>query len=49
MTIEMGQSPAMLRYLDNNRSTKRKPNENWARELMELFTDGSGKLHRRRY
>jgi len=42
MTIEMGQSPAMLRYLDNNRSTKRKPNENWARELMELFTMGQG-------
>jgi uncharacterized protein (DUF1800 family) len=42
LTIEMGQSPAMLRYLDNDRSTKRKPNENWARELMELFTMGVG-------
>ncbi len=42
LAIEMGQSPAMLRYLDNNRSTKRKPNENWARELMELFTMGVG-------
>ncbi len=42
LTIEMGQSPAMLHYLDNNRSTKRKPNENWARELMELFTMGVG-------
>jgi hypothetical protein len=42
LTIEMGQSPAMLRYLDNDRSTKREPNENWARELMELFTMGAG-------
>jgi hypothetical protein len=32
----------MLRYLDNRQSTKRKPNENWARELMELFTMGEG-------
>jgi uncharacterized protein (DUF1800 family) len=34
--------PAMLRYLDNNRNIKRKPNENLARELMELFTLGEG-------
>ena len=30
--------PAMLNYLDNNNSKKQKPNENLARELMELFT-----------
>lgn len=42
LVTEVGQSPAMLRYLDNDRSTKRKPNENWARELMELFTLGQG-------
>jgi uncharacterized protein (DUF1800 family) len=42
LTTAVGQSPAMLRYLDNARSTKRKPNENWARELMELFTLGQG-------
>jgi uncharacterized protein (DUF1800 family) len=42
LAIEMGQSPAMLHYLDNRRSTKRQPNENWARELMELFTMGVG-------
>lgn len=34
--------PAMLAYLDNNRSRKRKPNENLARELMELFSLGEG-------
>ena len=42
LTIAVGQSPNMLRYLDNARSTKHKPNENWARELMELFTMGVG-------
>ncbi|MBI5864900.1 MAG: DUF1800 domain-containing protein, partial [Planctomycetes bacterium] len=42
LTIEVGQSPSMLRYLDNNKSTKKHPNENWARELMELFTLGVG-------
>ena len=42
LTTEVGKSPAMLRYLDNARSTKQHPNENWARELMELFTMGQG-------
>ncbi len=34
--------PAMLAYLDNNESTRDAPNENLARELMELFTLGEG-------
>ncbi len=34
--------PAMLRYLDLGISTGRAPNENYARELMELFTMGLG-------
>ncbi len=33
-------SPAMLNYLDNALSTKEAPNENYARELMELHTLG---------
>jgi uncharacterized protein (DUF1800 family) len=33
-------SPAMLIYLDNYRSHKRAPNENYARELLELHTMG---------
>jgi uncharacterized protein (DUF1800 family) len=33
-------SPAMLAYLDNQSSTKDHPNENYARELMELHTVG---------
>lgn len=38
----VGKSPAMMRYLDQQRSRKDHPNENWARELMELFTLGIG-------
>lgn len=34
--------PAMLAYLDNQRSRKGRPNENLARELMELFSLGEG-------
>ncbi len=34
--------PAMLAYLDNNDSRKGMPNENLARELMELFSLGVG-------
>ncbi len=34
--------PAMLQYLDAARSTKEAPNENFARELLELFLLGEG-------
>jgi uncharacterized protein (DUF1800 family) len=34
--------PAMLAYLDNNDSRRGQPNENLARELMELFSLGEG-------
>ncbi len=34
--------PAMLKYLNNDRSRKGKPNENLAREIMELFSLGLG-------
>jgi uncharacterized protein (DUF1800 family) len=34
--------PAMLRYLDADKNVVGKPNENLARELMELFTMGEG-------
>jgi len=33
-------SPAMLNYLNNDVNTKRLPNENYAREIMELHTLG---------
>ena len=34
--------PAMIRYLNNHQNKKQAPNENLARELMELFTLGEG-------
>lgn len=36
--------PAMLRYLNNNQNKASAPNENFARELLELFTVGKGDL-----
>jgi uncharacterized protein (DUF1800 family) len=41
-TREMGKSGAMLSYLNGNDSVAGNPNENYARELMELFTMGEG-------
>jgi uncharacterized protein (DUF1800 family) len=38
----VSRDPAMLRWLDNNANRKSSPNENYARELMELFTMGPG-------
>ncbi|MFK5984860.1 MAG: DUF1800 family protein [Pseudomonadota bacterium] len=35
-------SPAMMIYLDNHKSRKQEPNENYARELLELHTMGVG-------
>jgi uncharacterized protein (DUF1800 family) len=42
LTLKVSQDPAMLRYLDNAQNIKAHPNENYARELMELFTLGIG-------
>ncbi len=42
---EVSKDPAMMRYLDTNQSAKQKPNENFARELMELFTLGEGVVY----
>ena len=39
---EVGRDPAMLIYLDGANSRKEQPNENFAREVMELFTLGEG-------
>ncbi len=39
--------PAMIRYLDNNISRREQPNENLARELMELFSLGEGNYSER--
>jgi uncharacterized protein (DUF1800 family) len=42
MLKAISRDPAMLRWLDNNTNRKNSPNENYARELMELFTLGVG-------
>ena len=39
---EVSRDPAMLIYLDGANSRKEQPNENFAREVMELFTLGEG-------
>src|SRR4051812_9770437 len=38
----VSRDPAMLYWLDSNRNVKGAPNENYARELMELFSLGVG-------
>lgn len=42
LTQAVARDPAMVRYLDLERTTKDAPNENFARELLELFTTGPG-------
>ncbi|HSR69486.1 MAG TPA: DUF1800 domain-containing protein [Acidobacteriota bacterium] len=37
---DMARDPAMLIWLDNFLNVRNQPNENWARELLELFTMG---------
>ena len=43
---ELSKSPAMLYWLDNNGNHNGAINENWGRELMELFSLGCGELFR---
>jgi uncharacterized protein (DUF1800 family) len=38
----IARDPAMLEYLDNDSNRRQAPNENFARELMELFALGEG-------
>ena len=44
MTEEITVNPAMLIYLNGNQNTRNAPNENYSRELLELFTIGKGPL-----
>ncbi len=39
---QVSKSPSMLQFLNNQQNKKKKPNENFAREVMELFTMGRG-------
>ena len=42
LLLAMCKDPALLRWLDNDVSTAASPNENFARELLELFALGRG-------
>jgi uncharacterized protein (DUF1800 family) len=42
MLVAVSKSPSMLSFLNNQQNKKKKPNENFAREVMELFTMGRG-------
>jgi hypothetical protein len=41
LTINVTKDPAMLQWLNGNENRRQAPNENYARELMELFTLGA--------
>ena len=40
LVLHVIRDPAMIKYLDNDDSRKGRPNENLARELLELFVLG---------
>ena len=42
LLVKLAKNPAMIFWLDNNENHKHAPNENWGRELLELFTMGQG-------
>ena len=42
LLIHLARDPAMIFWLDNNENHKHAPNENWGRELLELFSMGQG-------
>jgi uncharacterized protein (DUF1800 family) len=42
LLLRVARNPAMIFWLDNNENHKRAPNENWGRELLELFSLGVG-------
>ncbi len=42
LLIELAKNPAMIFWLDNNENHRDSVNENWGRELLELFTVGVG-------
>lgn len=42
LLMAVSKEPAILQFLNNQQNKKRSPNENFAREVMELFTLGRG-------
>jgi hypothetical protein len=47
LTVAVAQDPGMLCFLDAGKNVKGAPNENFAREIMELFTMGVGNYSER--
>ena len=43
LLLDVTRDPAMLLWLNGSENTRWSPNENYARELMELFTLGAGR------
>jgi uncharacterized protein (DUF1800 family) len=44
LLVEVARDPAMLYWLDGRLNTRARPQENFAREVMELFTIGVGQF-----
>ena len=42
LLVKLARNPTMIFWLDNNENHRRAPNENWGRELLELFAMGVG-------
>ena len=42
LLLALARNPAMIYWLDQTENHKREPNENWGRELLELFSMGVG-------
>ena len=42
LLVQVAKDPAMIFWLDNNENHRDAPNENWGRELLELFSMGVG-------
>ena len=42
LLLELSKDPAMISWLDNYQNVKDEPNENYGRELLELFSMGEG-------
>ena len=40
--VDLAKDPAMIHWLDNSENHRDQPNENWGRELLELFSMGVG-------
>ena len=42
LLMQLAKNPTMIYYLDNDKNQKENVNENWGRELLELFAMGVG-------